>query len=107
MPLPFDLRPLSVQLALMALSRTIHEIETGKLDVTHIEYDDVDRVALVLHCVLPDPEVAVQAAQVAKGATCAACGSSEVRDAGGLDRLCIRCNHCWSLEAPGAARHQE
>lgn len=27
MPLPFDRRPLSVQLALMALTRTIHEID--------------------------------------------------------------------------------
>ncbi len=84
-------------LALLALRALAAEVEAGTLDVERIAYVDGDRVSLELVCVAPDPEAQIQAARVALGRVCPSCGSPEVANAGGMDRLCIRCHHGWRL----------
>jgi hypothetical protein len=96
--LPDDVSPLNKALAVVALRRMLEEVEAGQLDVVRVRYDDDDRVSLTVVCVAPSPEDAVRAAGIRDGRLCQKCSSAEVRDVGGMDRFCVRCQHVWTLE---------
>lgn len=77
------------------MAQLLDELRAGHITV--VEHALKNETALVISVAFAasGPRAVVSDPQQAPKESCPSCGGSEVTTAGGMDRLCIGCQHVW------------